>query len=104
MTCSCQEAKNTERIGTILKRVAGTELAIIQDQNFMKKKKRSGCHTTSDAVCIEKRKGKDSDSVRPNTPQNAGWGVLTNNTHFADRHGDSLEVWEPHNLNPRYLN
>ena len=27
---------------------------------------------------------------------------MADKTHFADSHGDNLEVWEAHNLNPRY--
>ena len=65
-----QEAKNVEALGTILEgSQARRSLPFrIHDvcQNFMKKKKkRSASHTTSDANYMEKRKRKDSDSVRP---------------------------------------
>ena len=64
-------------------------------------KNKSASHTTRDANYVDKMKETQTPFAQPR--HKTVWGV-SDNTHFADRHGDNLEVWEPHNLSPRYAN
>ena len=98
-----QEAKNAEDIGTILECRGHEARCYSGFTMFAKHFMENEAQATQLQTRIAWKKPRERPRLHsPNHVTKHGVGsVDKNNTHIADWHGDSLEVWEPRNLKPR---